>query len=63
MGADDILPNGQWSRNLENWSSMPADILFDTHTLNGDGTATIIWRSTLPIPDTPQFFRLKVTQN
>ncbi|MDA7881915.1 CotH kinase family protein, partial [Akkermansiaceae bacterium] len=61
IGADDLTPSGEWSRDLESWSGQSGDILFDTHTLNGDGTATIVWRSTLPLPDSPQFFRLKVT--
>ena len=62
IGADDLSSTGEWSRDLENWSSLSTDILLDTHTLNGDGTATTVWRSDLPLPNTPQFFRLKVTQ-
>ncbi|MDB4759153.1 CotH kinase family protein [Akkermansiaceae bacterium] len=62
IGADDLSSTGEWSSDLKNWSSLSTEIHLDTHTLNGDGTATTVWRSDLPFPNAPQFLRLKVTQ-
>jgi hypothetical protein len=50
------------SQNLATWSSAPADLIYVKTKNNGDGTATITYRSTQPFsPTRPQvFFRLKV---
>ena len=63
IGADDVVPSGQWSSDLNTWNSTSENIIPASHILNGDGTATMIWRSTLSSSHSPQFFRLLVTQN
>lgn len=61
IGADDIAPAAEWSGDLQTWSSLPLNIVQVSETLNGDGTATLIWRSTLPSTAARQFFRLRVS--
>lgn len=62
IGADDIGPDAIWSQDMASWSALTSEIVLVSHTLNGDGTATLIWRSTTPNTSSPQFFRLKVNQ-
>ena len=61
IGADDVVPTAEWSGDLEFWSSLPTDVVQVSDTLNGDGTATLVWRSTLPSTAARQFFRLRVS--
>lgn len=61
IGADDIYPSGLCSQNMKEWSALDSNIILISHTLNGDGTATLVWRSTIPSTTSPQFFRLKVS--
>lgn len=62
VGADDVIPNGMWSQDLLTWSAMPSEIVQHSHTLHGDGTATVVWRSIQPSSlGGNQFFRLQVT--
>ena len=63
IGADDVVSSGQCSSDLNTWSSTSENITPVNYTLNGDGTATMIWRSMLSSAHSPQFFRLLVTQN
>ena len=62
VGADDVMPSSLWSQDLQAWSDLPADIVLESHTMHGDGTATYVWRSTRSTAISPQFFRLKVTK-
>ncbi|MDC0302704.1 CotH kinase family protein, partial [bacterium] len=61
VGADDLTPSAYLSTDLKNWSNFPDQITLVSHTFNGDGTATLLWRSNTPISTPSQFFRLKVT--
>jgi hypothetical protein len=62
VGTDDVQTSAYRSPNLQSWSNTPDDIVVQSHTFNGDGTATIIWRSTETIFETPrQFFQLRAT--
>ncbi len=63
IGADDVDIDPLWSEDLESWSDAPADVVLESHTLHGDGTATIIWRGTRPISSGKQFLRLRVRLN
>lgn len=62
VGADDVDVQALWSENLSSWSDLPADIVLFSHTQHGDGTATLVWRTTRPVGTGSQFFRLRVTQ-
>lgn len=62
VGADDVIPSAIWSQDLQAWSELPADIVLESHVMNGDGTAIYVWRSTRSNAISPQFFRLKVTE-
>ena len=62
VGTDDVQASAYRSPNLQSWSNTPDDIVVQSHTSNEDGTATIIWRSTETIFETPrQFFQLRAT--
>ena len=61
IGADDVTPSAEWSSDLQIWSSLPAKVVQVSETLNGNGTATLVWRATLPSTAAHQFFRLRVS--
>ena len=61
VGKDDVQASAAVSTDLDDWSNLPADITIHSQTFHGDGTATIIWRSTTPTSDlVKQFLRLQV---
>lgn len=62
IGADDVAASSLWSHDLQSWSSLPDDLVLESHTLNGDGTATMVWRATQTYALYSQFFRLMITQ-
>ena len=64
LAADDVILEVQRSEDLspESWTSGSA-VSFVSSTDNGDGTATVTWRSTTPVPDiNREFLRLSVAQ-
>ena len=64
LAADDVTYEIQRSTSLDTgtWTSAPA-VAYVSMTDNGDGTATLVWRSTTPISDLPrEFFRLLVQE-
>ncbi|MEZ7921125.1 MAG: lamin tail domain-containing protein [Akkermansiaceae bacterium] len=64
LAADDVTYKIQRSTSLDTgiWTSAPA-VAYVSMTDNGDGTATLVWRSTTPISDLPrEFFRLLVQE-
>ena len=48
LAADGIVYSVQFSSDLVSWSSAPADVTYVSTHNNGDGTATVIYRSTQP---------------
>ena len=62
LGADNLIGDAEWSSTLSGWDDSVSKILLMSDQPNGDGSATKVWRSTQPFSNTPQFFRLKVTQ-
>lgn len=63
VGADDAVPAAEWSDDLMDWFNTPERIILLSDTPNGDGTATIIWRSAAPAGTARQFLRLRVTHD
>ncbi|MFT6595839.1 MAG: hypothetical protein ACJAT3_001817, partial [Akkermansiaceae bacterium] len=64
LAADDVAYEIQRSTSLDTgiWTSAPA-VAYVSMTDNGDGTATLVWRSTTPISDlSREFFRLLVQE-
>ena len=62
LGADNVIGDAEWSSTLTGWDDSVSKILLMSDLPNGDGSATKVWRSTQPFSNTPQFFRLKVSQ-
>jgi|TARA_B110000914_G_C15520980_1_gene476912 hypothetical protein len=62
IGHDDLSLSACRSQDLKTWTDSPSDLVIVSDQPNGDGTATRIWRSSLPLTVTPQFFRIKVTR-
>ena len=63
VGADQLEFSAYISTDLENWSNLPADVVVHDQQFNGDGTVTIVWRSTTPVSGRDQqFFRLRVKE-
>lgn len=63
LAADDVLLELQVSNNLIDWNSGPGSLEFVSRTNNGDGTATLVYRSASPIDSAVrQFVRLLAMQ-
>jgi hypothetical protein len=63
LNAEGVNYSPEVSSNLSAWQSGTVALTFVGSTNNGDGTATITWRSTLPADQLPVriFSRLRVT--
>jgi CotH kinase protein/Lamin Tail Domain/Fn3 associated len=62
LNADGFTITPELSTNLPSWSSAPADITYVGSSHNGDGTASVEYRSTQPASALPTAsMRLKVT--
>jgi hypothetical protein len=60
LAADDAVIEAQVSRELINWTTIGTICV--SQTPNGDGTETVVLRSTTPIATIPrEFIRLRVT--
>ena len=60
LAADDAVVKVQHSVDLQTWQNvLDGAVILDSETPNGDGTSTVIWRSSTPInAATRQFLRL-----
>ena len=60
LAADDAILQVEHSTDLETWEdASDGAVILVSETANGDGTTTVIWRSTTPINAAPrQFLRL-----
>jgi len=59
LSADDVIYQVQVGSNLESWSELGTVLVFSTP--NGDGTETVTYRSTTPIPEMMrEFIRVKM---
>ena len=63
LAADGVNFTVQYSENLTSWAGDSSVVTYAGAHNNGDGTATVTWRSTLPVgPDRPRrFMRLLVS--
>jgi hypothetical protein len=60
LAADDVLESVEASADLETWNSGPGFAEYHSTVNRGDGTATVTWRSNLPIhQSTALYFRLR----
>lgn len=57
IGADDVVGRVDWSDTLLSWGQ---SMVLVSDVPNGDGTATMVWRSTHSTAISPQLFRLNV---
>ena len=60
LAADDAIVQVEHSTDLQTWQNdSDGAVVLDSETANGDGTTTVIWRSTTTIDAAPrQFLRI-----
>ena len=60
LAADDVIYEVQYSSDMTQWEAVGGEFEFAGESANGDGTSSVVWRSTAPFPSLRGFIRLQV---